>query len=313
MQTFSSNSFLGFGIQASKGTAASIDYYVPLIDTGETLIRDRHTRPIRQLNKRISIAGMWDAYTSWSGTIVVPILADASYLWPLLQWNSADPVSDRDATTRQASYATIIVQRGSLSNGRLKACIDAKVARTQFVISKGRPIIMRMDVIARAEPAATPTIAENVPTTAPYVYRHANMWFDINGTLYMHNACEHFELVIDQRLERPIDGCRLVADDVPVDIANLNWGEASGVINRASEDNILKDAYDNGDEVDITTDLWYDASNRIRIDVYRCRLITGTKYDTSGSVARHVDEYTFVAQPDSSQGNRCYKIYDPTP
>lgn len=192
----------GFALQTQQGTYVAPSVWLPLMSSGqrgETLKWHKNyvTLDMADTNdfeSRYFSVGEWV-----EGQIIVPLIPGS--LTALLSW-----IQDRDQDN-QGKWASLVVD----CVNEVKRVTDAKVRQVTIELTKGQPATCTLDVAAlKMDSGAAGAVT--MPTAAPYLYREAAVEIaTAGGQLEEDVSCEQIRLVIENMLEAPAEGLRLVS------------------------------------------------------------------------------------------------------
>ncbi|MCE5237320.1 hypothetical protein LLH23_02385 [bacterium] len=241
----------GFGLQTQQGTAVAPSVWLPLMgggNRGETLKWHKNyvTLDMADTNdfeSRYFSVGEWV-----EGQITVPMVPGS--LTALLSW-----IQDRDQDN-QGKWASLVVD----CVNEVKQVTDAKVRRVTLDMLKGQPVTCTLDVVALKMQSGA-AAAVTMPTAAPYLYREAMVQIgDTGGTLAEDVSCEQIRIVIENMVEPPAEGLRLVSGVNPRHLYNLSGVRCRGAISRDFADTTLYADFAAGQEAALRLDLTRGAS-----------------------------------------------------
>jgi len=241
----------GFGLQTEQGTTVAPSVWLPLMNNGsrgETLKWKKNyvTLDMADTNdyeSRYFSVGEWV-----EGQITVPLVPGS--LTALLSW-----IQDRDQDN-QGKWASLVVD----CVNEVKQVTDAKVKRVTFEMAKGQPVMCVLDVVALKMQSGVPG-SVTMPTAAPYLYREAGVEIAAGGgSLEEDVACEQIRIVIENMVEEPAEGLRLVSGVNPRHLYNLSGVRCRGALSRDFVDTALYADFAAGQEAALRVELTRGAS-----------------------------------------------------
>lgn len=213
----------GFGLQTQKGVGVSPTVWLPLMGgAGESdTLQWRKNYVTLDLADQNAYQSKYYSVGEWvEGKVTVPLVPGS--LTTLLSW-----VQDRDADG-QGKWASVVVD----CVHEVKKITDAKVRRMVVEFAKGQPVTCTLELAGlKMESGTQPS--PNMPTAAPYLYREATVEIAKGGeSLEEDVACERVRLVIDNMVEDPAEGLRLVSSKYPQELYNLSGVRCQGSLSR---------------------------------------------------------------------------------
>ena len=240
----------GFALQAEQGTYVAPTVWLPLMGgkRGETLQWKKNYVTLdmadgNDFESRYFGVGEWA-----EGEIVVPLVPGA--LTALLSW-----VQDRDQDN-QGKWASVVVD----CVNEVKKVTDCKVRRMTLDLVKGQPVTATLSVAALKMESGVPG-AVSMPSAAPYLYRESTVQIASGGAALEADAnCEQIRIVIDNMVEDPAEGLRLVSGNNPQHLYNLSGVRCRGAVSRDFVDTDLYADFAAGREAALSIELARGAS-----------------------------------------------------
>ncbi len=243
----SKEGYFGFGLQSVKGSYVSPDNWLPLMDWGS---RRADTVQLQNNYVALDLADSQDYQSKYfsagqwaEGSLRFPLIP--GMLTDLLAW-----IQDRD-DDNQGMWASALID----CVYEVKKLTDMKVQRARIDLVKGEPVMCSLDVAAlklEAGSATTPSI----PTAAPYVFREATVELATGGGALAEDInCEKIRIVIDNLVEEPAEGMRLVSAAAPVQLYNLSGVRCWGALSRDFVDNDVYGDFASGTEAALAIEL----------------------------------------------------------
>lgn len=241
----------GFGLQVEQGSYVAPSVWLPLMSNGprgETLKWRKNYTTLdmadgNDFESRYFSAGEWV-----EGQVTVPLVPGS--ITALLSW-----IQDRDQDN-QGKWASLVVD----CVNEVKRITDAKVRRVTFSLSKGEPVMCVLDVVALKMEHGAPG-AVSMPAAAPYLYRESSVEIATGGgSLVEDLSCEQIRLMIDNMVEEPAEGLRLVAGANPRHLYNLSGVRCRGGVSRDFVDNAVYADFAAGTEAALRIELTRGAS-----------------------------------------------------
>jgi len=236
----------GFGLQNEQGSYVAPSVWLPLVSQGprgETLQWRKNYVTLDMADSN-DYESRYFSVGEWAeGQITVPLIPGS--LSALLSW-----IQDRDQDN-QGKWASLCVD----CVHEVKKVTDAKVRRAIFDFKKGQPVTCVLEIAALKMESGAAT-AVNMPTAAPYLYREATVQIASGGgDLEEDVSCEHIRIVIDNMLEDPEEGLRLVPSPHPQTLYNLSGVRGHGALSRDFVDNVLYTDFAAGQEAALRIEL----------------------------------------------------------
>lgn len=226
----SKHTAFGFQLQTVEGTEASDDVlWIPVDGTVDLKKRGNRTFP-RQADYQEGQHLHYSAGEWADGSVPFTLVPDATVLADLMEW-----IVDRDSYN-QGALATVYKYYERGNTGVYESFIDCKVREATISLEKGRPVGLSLSVVGRKPGVATPTVTMKT-ITGPFLWKETEVKASYGGEVLAKVLdIERAEIRIDNRVEDPGEGLRLVSDSdggtYPVHIYNLAAAEITGSLTR---------------------------------------------------------------------------------